>query len=150
MGSRFQALGRTVFFCKRFEIGPFLALIERILKKIIYFPIVSISSLQILFMYESNFYSLKSLCGLFIFDFMYMQLKLWHFRGTYPLICQCYLSRYIQIHYMQTIFLGPYLSHITRFACTGKACRQVWNDITYVPVNCCEGCRNIPLPLVDA
>ena len=57
------------------------------------------------------------ICGLFICDFAYMQLKLWHFRGTYPLIYQCYWSPYMRICYMRTIFLGPYLSHITRSAC---------------------------------
>jgi len=29
------------------------------------------------------------ICGFFIFDFLYMQLKLWHFRGTYPPIYKC-------------------------------------------------------------
>jgi hypothetical protein len=29
------------------------------------------------------------ICGLFIYDFAYIRLKLWHFRGTYPPIYQC-------------------------------------------------------------
>ncbi len=58
------------------------------------------------------------ICRLFICNFAYMWLKLWHFRGTYPPIYQCYWSHYIRIHYMRAKFLGPYLSHITRAACT--------------------------------
>ncbi len=56
------------------------------------------------------------ICGLFICDFAYMWLKLWHFRGTYPPKYQSYWSHYMQIHYMQANFLGPYLSHITGVA----------------------------------
>ncbi len=49
---------------------------------------------------------------------IYMRLKSWHYWGMYPLIYQCYWSRYMRIHYMQSIFLGPYLSNITRSTCT--------------------------------
>ncbi len=30
-------------------------------------------------------------------------------------------SRYFQIQYVKTIFLGPYLSHLTRSTCTVKS-----------------------------
>ncbi len=35
---------------------------------------------------------------------------IWHFRGTYPQIYQCYWSHYMQIHYIWANFLGPYIS----------------------------------------
>jgi len=58
------------------------------------------------------------ICRLFICDFAYMWLKLWHFRGMYPPIYQWYWSHYMRIHYIPANFLGPYISHITRAACT--------------------------------
>ena len=61
------------------------------------------------------------ICGLFICDFAYMRFKFWHFRRTYPLIIQCYWSRYMRIYYMRTNFLGPYLSHIKRANSTSLA-----------------------------
>ena len=57
------------------------------------------------------------ICKLFICDFAYMRLKLWHFRGTHPSISNCYWSHYMQVLYMRTNFLGPYVSHITRADC---------------------------------
>jgi len=40
------------------------------------------------------------------------------FSGTYPLINSHPWSFYIRIHYMRVYFWSPYLSHITRAACT--------------------------------
>jgi len=31
---------------------------------------------------------------------------------------QCYYSRYMQVFYMRTKFVGPYLSHMSKAACT--------------------------------
>jgi len=44
-----------------------------------------------------------------ICDFAYMQLELWHFRGTHPPI-----YHYYNYHYTQTDILAPYISHITK------------------------------------
>jgi hypothetical protein len=58
------------------------------------------------------------ICGLFICDFAYMRLKNGLFPRTYPPIYGIPRSFYMQIHYMRAYFWSPYLSHITRSACT--------------------------------
>jgi hypothetical protein len=50
---------------------------------------------------------------------------------TYPLIYSHPWSFYMRIHYMRVIFYGPYLSHITRSACTVK---PVCNDYPWGPI----------------
>ncbi len=65
------------------------------------------------------------ICGLFMCDFAYMPLKLWHFRGTYPPIYQCYWSHYMRIRYIRANFLGPYLSHITRDPKVKAGCSKI-------------------------
>jgi len=52
-----------------------------------------------------NLQTVLIICGLFICDFKYMRLKLWHFRGMNHPIYICYWSRYMQICYMRTNFL---------------------------------------------
>ncbi len=54
------------------------------------------------------------ICGLFIFEFKYMQLKNGLSSGTYPLIYNDPWSFYMRIYYMRAYFWSPYLSHITR------------------------------------
>ncbi len=76
---------------------------------------------------------------IFFCNFAYMQLKLWHFRGMYPLIYQCYWPRYMQIHYMQTIFLGPYLSQIMRSACMCFRAKR-FRHYLYIPKEISEWC----------
>jgi len=58
-------------------------------------------------------------CGLFICDFLYMQLKNGLYPGTYPLIDGNTRSFYIIIYYIQAYFWSPYLLHIqvTRSTC---------------------------------
>jgi len=58
------------------------------------------------------------ICGLFIFKFEYMRLKNGLISGTYSLIYSDHWSFYMRIHYMRAYFWSPYLSHITRSACT--------------------------------
>ena len=58
------------------------------------------------------------LCGLFICDFSYIQLRIGHFSRTYPLIYSHPWSFYMQIRYMRAYFFGPHVSHITRETCT--------------------------------
>jgi len=58
------------------------------------------------------------ICGLFTCDFAYMRLKNGLFPGTYPPIYGIPRSFCVQIHYMRAYFWSPYLSHITRSACT--------------------------------
>jgi len=84
------------------------------------------------------------ICGLFICDFAYMWLQLWHFRGTYPPIYQCYWSHYMRIHYMRANFLGPYLSHITRAACT-----YFWKLFQELKLWLHEHCSDIFEPLLN-
>jgi len=56
------------------------------------------------------------ICGLFICNFAYLRLRITLFSRTYPPICSHPWSLYIRAY-----FLGPYLSHITRSACTTKS-----------------------------
>jgi hypothetical protein len=58
------------------------------------------------------------ICGLFICEFEYMQLRIILIYRTYPLIYSHPWSFYTRIRYMRVIFYGSYLSHITRSACT--------------------------------
>ncbi len=51
------------------------------------------------------------ICGLFIFESVYLQLQIDHFSGTYPPIYSHSWSFYMPIHYMRAWFFGPYLSH---------------------------------------
>jgi len=74
--------------------------------------------------FKYKFLTLKrdiSISELFILDFAYMRLKLWHFRVTYPPIYQCFCGLIIcKFLICEPIFLGPNLSHITRTACIEK------------------------------
>ncbi len=58
------------------------------------------------------------ICGLFICKFAHMRLRMILIYRTYPLIYSHPWSFYMRIRYMQVIFYGPHLSHITRSACT--------------------------------
>jgi len=50
----------------------------------------------------------------------FLELKIWHFRGTYPLIYHYFKSGLVLCEFIikKPNFLGPYLLHITRDACT--------------------------------
>jgi hypothetical protein len=58
------------------------------------------------------------ICGLFICEFAYMRLRMILIYRTYPLIYSHPWSFYMRICYLRVIFFNPYLSHITRSACT--------------------------------
>ncbi len=60
------------------------------------------------------------ICNLFICNFAYMRSKNGLFSETYPLIKSLVL--YMRICYMASLFLRPYLSHITRSTCIWLAC----------------------------
>ncbi len=57
------------------------------------------------------------ICGLFICEFAFVRFRMILNNRTYPLIYGHPWSFYMRICYMQVIFYGPYLSHITRSAC---------------------------------
>jgi len=58
------------------------------------------------------------ICGIFICEFSYMQLKNGLFSGTYLLIYSDCWSFYMQNHYIWAYFWSPFLLHITRSTCT--------------------------------
>ncbi len=65
------------------------------------------------------------ICGLFICEFPYIRLRIILFHRTYPLFYGHPWSYYMQIRYMQAIFYGPYLSHITRYACINELVQKL-------------------------
>ncbi len=67
------------------------------------------------------------ICGLFICNFEYMQLKNCLFPGTYPLIYGIPRYFYMQIHYMRAYFWSPYLLYIMRSASTWVRKFRKWN-----------------------
>ncbi len=54
----------------------------------------------------------------FYLRFRVYAIQKWPFSVTYPLINSHPWSFYMQIHYIRVYFWSPYLSHITRAACT--------------------------------
>jgi len=54
----------------------------------------------------------------FYLRFRVYAIRKWPFSETYPLIYSHPWSIYMRIHYMQTYFWSPYLSHITRSNCS--------------------------------
>jgi len=67
------------------------------------------------------------ICGLFICNFAYMRSRNGLFSGTYPLINSHPWSFYMRINYMRVYFWSPYLSHITRAACSLFLClKKIW------------------------
>ena len=62
-----------------------------------------------------------------------MQLRMILIYRTYPLIYSNPWSFYMRIRYMQVIFYGPYLLHITRSAyILNNGLKKVKNDLKYV------------------